>query len=75
MLELTLTNQNAQPVYSFSLCYVAGAGGQASGTGTRPEQVLASGATISATNQEPDTGCKAVRVDFVQFINGDLVLG
>lgn len=70
-LELTLTNLSPHAVSSFSLRYLTGAGGPANAAGTHPERGLSAGATISDTSQEPDTGCTAVRVDFVQFIGGD----
>jgi hypothetical protein len=71
MLELTLMNQSPQAVHSFTLRFVAGPGGATSGTGTQPEEGLSPGATFSHTSQEPDAGCVAACVDFVQFVNGD----
>ena len=68
ILEVTLTNRSAQPVHSFTLRFVARREGHASGTGTNPERGLPPGATF--LHQEPDAGCVAACVDFVQFVSG-----
>jgi hypothetical protein len=72
MLDVTITNRSAEAVHSFTLRFVARRGRLPSGTGTQPEGGLPPGATVLHTNQEPDTGCVAVCVDFVQFVSGSV---
>jgi hypothetical protein len=72
MLEVTLANRGFQAVHSFTLRFVAGPGGDASGAGVQPERGLPPGATCSHTGQEPDAGCVAACVDFVQLVGGDV---
>jgi len=71
LLALTLTNQSREVVHSFMLRFAANIKGPASGIGMQPDQGLAPGATLAHTSQEPDGGCLAVCVDFVQFVSGD----
>lgn len=71
MLELTLANRSARAVHSFTLRVVAGRGGHVSGLGCRPEGGILPDATFPVTSQEPETGCAAACVDFVQFVSGD----
>ena len=72
MVEVTLTNRSSQAVHSFSMRFVARPGGHASGIATQPKHGLPPGAQCSHTLQEPEPGCVAVCVDFVQFVSGDV---
>lgn len=72
LLEVMVANRGAQVVHSFVVRLQGPDDGPSNGMGIQPEQGFSPGAMFAHTSQEPTQGCVAVRVDFVQFVSGEV---
>lgn len=70
--SVLVQNCSSQPVHSYVVRFAARPAKYSSGILIQPEDGLSADGQLRCSTQEPDSGCMAVCIDFVQFTSGEV---